>query len=111
MTTCIDPPTLAELRNMVIRTICEHSGLLLESVQLREKVLRRGGQPCGMHFIMHGPRSVKFSAIWDSAQHTILFYDCAGERFHRSELAPLPALWQQSVEGEPPPGSNIPRLL
>lgn len=54
--------------------------------QFDEEVLKRHGQPCGLHFSLSGPRSVRFSAIWDAIRHTILFYDCTGERFQRTDL-------------------------
>ena len=44
-------------------------------------------EPCGLHFTLSGPRAVQCSAIWDAIRHTILFYDCTGERFHRIDLS------------------------
>ena len=59
---------------------------MLGAFQFDEQVLRRHGKPCGLHFTLNGPRSVRLSAIWDAIRHTVLFYDCTGERFHRTDL-------------------------
>ncbi len=78
--------TLEDLRDFVQQTICERQHLLPGAFQVHERILARHGKPCGLCFTLRGPRSVKFSAIWDAAGRTILFYDCKGERFHQSEL-------------------------
>jgi hypothetical protein len=48
--------------------------------ELTEKVLRRQAGLCGMYFCLHGPRSVKFIAIWETDRNTVLFYGSGGER-------------------------------
>jgi hypothetical protein len=78
--------TLDDLRNLIERTICDRQQLLPGAFQLREKTLARNGVACGLYFTLQGLRSVKFSAIWDAAEGTVLFYDCQGERFHRIAL-------------------------
>lgn len=78
--------TLEELRDFIQQTICDRNQLLVGAFQFDEKVLLRHGEPCGIQFTLSGPRAVKFSAIWDAARHTLLFYDCNGDRYHRSEL-------------------------
>jgi hypothetical protein len=78
--------TLADLRGYVQQTICDRQQLLVGAYQVQVRILVRHGKPCGLHFTLCGPRSVKFSAIWDAAGRTILFYDCHGERFHQSDL-------------------------
>lgn len=79
--------TLDDLRGYVERTICDRKQLLRGAFQFDERVLVRHGQPCGLHFTLSGPRAVRYSAIWDVARHTILFYDCNGERFCRCDFA------------------------
>jgi hypothetical protein len=59
---------------------------------MTERVLVRGGKPCGIFFCLHGPRSVKFSAIWETTQNQILFYDSNGERFQKTQLLEAPTL-------------------
>jgi hypothetical protein len=82
----LEPTSLEELRQHVQQVICDQGQLLPGAFDFDEQVLRRHGQPCGLHFSLSGPRSVRFSAIWDAIRHTILFYDCTGERFQRTDL-------------------------
>ena len=98
--------TLVELRDFVEQTICDQQQLLRGAFPLHEKLLVRNGEPCGLHFTLNGLRAVQFSAIWDATRHTVLFYDCSGERFHRSELtvaaelqAELAGLAQMALAG------------
>lgn len=79
--------TLDELRHFVQTVICDRERLLFGAFQFEEQLLERQGRPCGLHFTLSGPRCVQFSAIWDAIRHTILFYDSAGERFHRTDLS------------------------
>ncbi|MEM9656755.1 MAG: hypothetical protein AAF961_00205, partial [Planctomycetota bacterium] len=44
------------------------------------------GQPCGIHFCLHGPRALKLTAIWETDRNTILFYGSRGERVRRTIL-------------------------
>ncbi len=78
--------SLQDLRGLVERTICDRQQLLPGAFQIHEQLLVRHGQPCGLHFTLHGPRAVRYSAIWDATRYTILFYDCTGERFQRCVL-------------------------
>jgi hypothetical protein len=66
--------------------ICDREHLVVGAFEFSEQVLERHGRPCGLHFRLSGPRCVQFSAIWDAIRHTILFYDCTGERFCRTDL-------------------------
>lgn len=56
---------------------------------MTERILVRGGNPCGIFFCVHGPRSVKLTAIWETERNTILFYGSAGERIvHAAQGSP-----------------------
>lgn len=79
--------SLDELRVYVQRVICDREHLVVGAFEFNEQVLERHGKPCGLHFTLCGPRCVHFSAIWDAIRHTLLFYDCTGERFHRTDLS------------------------
>jgi len=81
-----DISSLEDLRGFVEQTICDHKQLLLGAFQFHETILVKKGKPCGLQFTLYGPRAVQFSAIWVAAHRTILFYDCNGGRFHRSDL-------------------------
>lgn len=78
--------TLDDLRGFVQQVICERERLVPGAFRFDEQVLRRHGTPCGLHFTLRGPRSVQLSAIWDAIRHTVLFYDCTGERIQRTDL-------------------------
>lgn len=79
--------SLNELRAFVNETLCRHHELQPEAFRMTEKVLRRGNRPCGIHFCLHGPRAVKFTAIWETDRNQVLFYDANGERFLTTQLA------------------------
>lgn len=78
--------TIEQLRQFVSRTLCHNNDLEVGIFQMTERVLTRGNRQCGIHFCLHGPRSVKLSAIWENEKNTILFYNAGGARFHRSVL-------------------------
>jgi hypothetical protein len=84
----LEPKSLEELRRFVQQVICERGELLPGAFHFTELVFHQHGRPCGLHFTLSGPRSVRFSAIWDAIRRTILFYDCTGERFQRTDLSP-----------------------
>ena len=83
--------SLDDLRSFVKQTICDRNQLLQGAFELRQKTLVKQGKPCGLHFIIYGPRAVQFSAIWDAERHNVLFYDCDGSRFDRRGLAACPS--------------------
>ena len=53
---------------------------------MTETSLIRGGNDCGMHFWVQGPRSVRLEAIWVADRNTIYFYDARGMRFLKIQL-------------------------
>lgn len=84
--------TLDDLRDFVNETLCHHEQLEIGAFDLTERILVRSGQPCGIHYCLHGPRAVKFTAIWETDRNTILFYGSTGERYHKTRLAQAPRL-------------------
>ncbi len=78
---------LDDLRNYVQRAICRREQFEPGAFPITQRLLTRGGAPCGVSFCLHGPREVQFTAIWESVSNTVLFYDCQGERIARSQLA------------------------
>ena len=78
---CHSIHSLEDLRNFVYATLCTTHHLQSGAFQMTEKIVRRVGKPCGMYFCLHGPRAVKFTAIWETDKNTILFYGPTGERF------------------------------
>jgi hypothetical protein len=78
---------LADLRDFVNLTLCDLHNLQIDAFRMTERILRRGGRPCGIHFCLHGPRSVKFTAIWETDRNQILFYSANGERSLKTQLS------------------------
>lgn len=88
----VQPSSLDEIKSYVYRTLCEHEMLEIGIFPMTEKILVRRETPCGIYFCLHGPRSVKFTAIWESRTNTILFYGANGERFEKIQLKPTKEL-------------------
>jgi hypothetical protein len=84
--------SLDELRGYVNETLCEHNLLQHDAFEMTERVLCRAGKPCGIFFCLHGPRAVKFTAIWETERNQVLFYDGSGERFQKTQLLEGPRL-------------------
>jgi hypothetical protein len=80
----------AQLRRYVYQALCEQSELEPGVFPMSERVLIRGGRSCGVSFCLHGPRSVKTTAIWETDCQTILFYNAVGERIEKISLAASP---------------------
>ena len=95
LATCTQLRTLEDLREYVNETICEHEQLEIGIFQMTERILTRGNRPCGLYFCVHGPRQVRFTAIWETDTNTILFYGASGERFFRTKLIEAPQLMER----------------
>lgn len=83
---------LDDLRRFVHTTICQHNELETNVFETTERILVRRGRPCGIFFCLHGPRSVKLTAIWETDRNTILFYGSAGQRLLTIHLTAAPVL-------------------
>ncbi len=83
---------LNDLRSYVQNTICQQNELQVGAFTITERMLVRGRRPCGIFFCLHGPRSVKLTAIWETDRNTILFYSSSGERVARTQLVQAPVL-------------------
>jgi hypothetical protein len=81
---------LNDLRDFVQKQLCDQNELEVGAFQFTERVLERSGAPCGIFFCLHGPRSVKLVAIWETGSNTILFYGSTGERLSRIRLTAAP---------------------
>lgn len=79
--------SLADLKYFVYQTLCRDHELLMNAFPTTETLLRRGkNHSCGMMFCLHGPRAVKFSAIWERERNRVLFYGPNGKRYLEIEL-------------------------
>ena len=81
-----DIRSLEDLRNYIHVSLCRKENLLEHHFPMTELELKRGEDCCGYQFILHGPRSVKLSAVWDRVGNEILMYDVVGKRFARVRL-------------------------
>jgi len=78
--------TINQLRLFVTQTLCQHNDFEEGIFQVTERFLTRGKTPCGIFFCLHGPRSVKLTAVWETDKNSILFYGQTGERFQKTSL-------------------------
>lgn len=83
---------LSDLRQYVYHTLSQHHDLVVGAFPMTERILVRGGKACGMYFCLHGPRSVRLTAIWETDRNSILFYGVTGERVSTTHVAPVAAL-------------------
>jgi hypothetical protein len=83
---------LTDLRTYIHQTICQQNELEVGAFPVTERILVRGPRPCGIFFCLHGPRSVKFTAIWETDRNTVLFYNSCGERVCKTQLIQAPIL-------------------
>lgn len=83
---------LGDLRHYVHHTICNQNQLEPGAFEVTERILVRGRRPCGIFFCLHGPRSVKLTAIWETDRNTVLFYNSSGERVLKTQLIQAPSL-------------------
>lgn len=84
--------SLTDLQAYVYERLCEQEQLEPGAFPMSQKILARGDRPCGIYFCLHGPRAVKFTAIWEMDRNTVLFYSSTGERRHKTQLTAVPAL-------------------
>lgn len=89
--------SLNDLREFVNETICNQEQLEIGAFQMTERILVRRGDPCGIYFCIHGPRQVKFTAIWETDSNTILFYGSTGQRTLKAKLTEAPQLEPAAV--------------
>jgi hypothetical protein len=83
-------PTFDDLRDFVLRVLCSHADLDFDT-PLMESTLYRRGLPCGIEYLLLGPRTVRLSAIWEGFSQRILFYDQDLERFRITPVHGPPA--------------------
>jgi hypothetical protein len=82
--------TLDDLRAHVLDTLCRHGQLDTSQTPLHQAVIQRSGRPCGLYFVVLGPRQVKTYAVWAGEERRILFYDSNNNRFAETRLTESP---------------------
>ena len=88
--TCIH--NLEDIRHYVTQTLSNIEKLRPESSHLTTRLLTRNNDPCGIYFCLHGPRSLRLTAIWETDANTILFYGSRGQRVQKTRLLAAPEL-------------------
>ncbi|MFK8113871.1 MAG: hypothetical protein AB8B91_16840 [Rubripirellula sp.] len=73
----IDYDTLCET---VEQRLCELGHLIPNQFPMTQREIVRGGKTAGVYFCVHGPRSVKLTAICDFDKHTVIMYGSDGIR-------------------------------
>lgn len=73
----MDLPTLCVT---VERRLCELGHLEPHQFPMTQREVVKGGKTVGIYFCVHGPRSVKLTAICDFHQSTVIFYGSDGIR-------------------------------
>ena len=71
---------LDTLSRTVERRLCELGHLEPDQFPMTQREVIRGGRTCGVYYCLHGPRSVKLTAICDFDKNTLLYYGSDGIR-------------------------------
>ncbi len=80
---------LERLQRMVEQRLCELGHLETKQFPLTLREVVRSGKRCGIYFCLHGPRSVKLTAICDFKHKTLIYYGADGIRQETVELPTL----------------------
>lgn len=78
-----------QVREFVREELCERNQLERHAFEMTEKLVVKQGRPCGLFFCIHGPRSIRLTAVWDLARGAVFFYDSLGRR---AASYPCPAM-------------------
>lgn len=73
----VDFPTLCQ---NVERRLCDLGHLVPHQFPMTQREVVRGGKTVGVYFCVHGPRSVKLTAICDFKKKQVIFYGSDGIR-------------------------------
>ena len=71
---------LDKLRELVMEELCSQNQLLPDAFPMTQRVLYKQGMSCGIFYCLHGPRSVRLTAVLDTQSCRVLFYDSKGQR-------------------------------
>jgi len=83
MTDPLQIKDIKQLRQFVSHTLCKQNDFEEGIFQVTES---------GIFFCLHGPRSVKLTAVWETEKNSILFYGSTGERFQKTMLLKAPSI-------------------
>jgi hypothetical protein len=60
--------------------LCQLGQLEPGQFPMTRRPVLRGGKSCGVYFCVHGPRSVKLTAVYDHRRKTTIYYGTDGVR-------------------------------
>ena len=86
ISTLLQAVDLPDLRKQIQKALCEFNLLEPGAFPFTERVLTKQGEARGIMFCLHGPRSVKLTAIWETVSNSVLFYDSTGQRQGKAEV-------------------------
>lgn len=78
----------------VEKQLCRLGQLENGQFPMTRREVSRGGKVCGFYFCIHGPRSVKLTAVYDQRQKTTIYYGTDGVRRSQEIMSvamPLPS--------------------
>jgi len=93
-------PTVDQVKNHVLRTLCERDYLDPTQTALHQALLVRKGAPCGILFEVQGPRRLRNYAVWAGEEDRILFYDSTGVRVAETRVCEGPDLTSIDFKAE-----------
>ena len=67
--------------------LCQLGHLEPDQFPMTQREVIRGGKTVGIYFCLHGPRSVKLTAICDFFKNTVIFYGSDGIRRESMQIA------------------------
>lgn len=79
--------TIQQLHAYVHAVLCRRENLLEEMFTTHARPLLRGGDVCGLQYLLQGPRCVKLSAVWAADQNVLYCYDANGQRYLKERLS------------------------
>jgi len=68
------------LCSTIERRLCELGQLVPDQFPMTQREVVKGGETVAVYFCLHGPRSVKLTAICDHAKKVVVFYGTDGLR-------------------------------
>lgn len=83
---------LESVRQFVMAQLCERNGLVVDAFPITQRVLYRQSVECGIFYCLHGPRSIRLTAVFDTETRRILLYDSRGQRSGAYDLSEIESL-------------------
>jgi hypothetical protein len=77
---------LQNLRRIVQQKLCEIGMLELDQFPMTERSVLKSNRVCGVYYCLHGPRSVKLTAIADFERSCLICYGSDGSRSVEEKL-------------------------